>query len=119
MADNMELNISNVLDVLEEYSDFNFSRKINTEYLKEHLYRLALGVNTLGDSITNVLIDNKKAGITLETIEKQKDNLHNFACKFKKYAQTHKRLNRVFFFNSTRNCFQTKNCSLNILKTIL
>ena len=83
MADNMELNISNVLDVLEEYSDFNFSRKINTEYLKEHLYRLALGVNTLGDSITNVLIDNKKAGITLETIEKQKDNLHNLHVNLK------------------------------------
>ena len=83
MADNMELNISNVLDVLEEYSDFNFSRKIKTEYLKEHLYRLALGVNTSGYSITNVLIDNKKVSITLETIEKQKDNLHNLHVNLK------------------------------------
>ncbi len=90
MADNMELNISSVLEVLEEYSNFNFTRKIQTKNLKAHLHKLSSGVNTLGDSITSVLMDNKKVGMNLDTIEKQKDNLNNLHINLKKLHQNTK-----------------------------
>ncbi|AXK49771.1 chemotaxis protein [Aliarcobacter trophiarum LMG 25534] len=65
MANNLENNIENVLDILEKYSEYNYLSKIPTKDLKEHLLKLANGVNTLGDSITTMLIENKKNGLTL------------------------------------------------------
>ena len=65
MADNLEHNIDSVLDVLEKYSNFNYLEKVNTNGIKEDLLKLANGVNTLGESITSMLIENKSNGITL------------------------------------------------------
>jgi methyl-accepting chemotaxis protein len=66
MADNLESNIDNVLHILEEYSQYHYLNKISTKDLKEHLLKLACGVNTLGDSITQMLIENKSNGLTLD-----------------------------------------------------
>ncbi|PUE63553.1 methyl-accepting chemotaxis protein [Arcobacter caeni] len=66
MADNLELNIDNVLHVLEEYSQYHYLNKISTKNIKEHLLKLANGVNTLGDSITEMLVENKSNGLTLD-----------------------------------------------------
>ena len=66
MANNIETNIDNVLTILEQYSNYNYLNKISTKDLKEHLLKLANGVNTLGDSITEMLIDNKSNGLTLD-----------------------------------------------------
>ncbi|MCG3691538.1 MCP four helix bundle domain-containing protein, partial [Aliarcobacter butzleri] len=57
MASNLENNIDNVLKVLEQYSNYNYLNKIDQKGLKEHLLKLASGVNNLGDSITQMLID--------------------------------------------------------------
>ncbi|MFW2608578.1 chemotaxis protein, partial [Aliarcobacter butzleri] len=38
----------------------------STINLKEHLLKLASGVNSLGDSISQMLIDNKTNGLTLD-----------------------------------------------------
>ena len=65
MANNLENNIENVLDILEQYTKYNYLSKIPTKDLKEHLLKLANGVNTLGESITTMLIENKKNGLTL------------------------------------------------------
>ena len=65
MASNLENNIDNVLKVLEQYSNYNYLNKIDQKGLKEHLLKLANGVNSLGDSITQMLIDNKTNGLTL------------------------------------------------------
>ena len=65
MANNLEDNIKNVLDILEQYTKYNYLSKIPTKDLKEHLLKLANGVNTLGESITTMLIENKKNGLTL------------------------------------------------------
>ncbi|MFY9080602.1 methyl-accepting chemotaxis protein [Aliarcobacter butzleri] len=65
MASNLENNIDNVLKVLEQYSNYNYLNKIDQKGLKEHLLKLASGVNNLGDSITQMLIDNKTNGLTL------------------------------------------------------
>jgi methyl-accepting chemotaxis protein len=66
MADNLESKIDNVLHILEEYSQYHYLNKISTKDVKEHLLKLANGVNTLGDSITQMLIENKSNGLTLD-----------------------------------------------------
>ncbi|MDN5088905.1 HAMP domain-containing methyl-accepting chemotaxis protein [Aliarcobacter butzleri] len=66
MASNLENNIDGVLKVLEQYSNYNYLNKIDQKGLKEHLLKLASGVNNLGDSITQMLIDNKTNGLTLD-----------------------------------------------------
>ncbi len=66
MAVNIELNIDNVLDVLEQYSNSNYMNRVKTDGIKEHLLKLANGVNTLGDAITTMLVENKTNGLTLD-----------------------------------------------------
>jgi methyl-accepting chemotaxis protein len=66
MADNLENNIDNVLHIIEEYSSYHYLNKIDTKHLKEHLLKLASGVNGLGDSITEMLLENKINGLTLD-----------------------------------------------------
>lgn len=66
MGSNLEQNISNVLEILEQYSNSNFIGRVKNQNLKEHVLRLANGVNTLGDAITKILIENKSNGLTLE-----------------------------------------------------
>ena len=66
MASNLEGNIDNVLHILEQYSNYNYLNKVDQKGLKEHLLKLANGVNTLGDAITQMLIDNKQNGLTLD-----------------------------------------------------
>ena len=65
MGDNLEKNIDNILRVLTEFTNYNYMNKVDTTGVKEHLKKLALGVNTLGESITEMLIDNKKNGLTM------------------------------------------------------
>ena len=66
MAENLEKNINRVLIILEQYSNYNYLDKVEQRDLKEHLLKLAVGVNTLGDSVTQMLIDNKSNGLTLD-----------------------------------------------------
>ena len=66
MGDNMESNIDNVLNILEQYSNYNYINKVDTANIKEHLFKLANGVNLLGDSITAMLVENKSNGLTLQ-----------------------------------------------------
>src|SRR5574344_744081 len=66
MGSVLETNIDNILKVLEQYSNYNYLNKISTKNLKEHLLKLANGVNTLGDSITKMLIENKSIGLKLD-----------------------------------------------------
>ena len=65
MASHLESNIDNVLNILEQYSQYNYLNKVSTKDLKEHLLKLATGVNHLGDSITTMLVENKSNGLTL------------------------------------------------------
>ena len=66
MGDNLEKNIKNILTVLNEFSNYNYKNKVDTSGIKEHLEKLALGVNHLGESITGMLIDNKKNGLIID-----------------------------------------------------
>jgi methyl-accepting chemotaxis protein len=60
MGENMERNLNGILNVLDEYANYNYMNKANTNGVKEHLLKLATGVNTLGDAITSTLVENKK-----------------------------------------------------------
>jgi len=66
MANNLEENIGDVLDVLEQYANYNYLKRIPTKDLKEDLLKLANSANIVGDSITRLLVENKKNGLTLE-----------------------------------------------------
>jgi len=66
MGDNIETNIDSVLNVLEQYSHSNYMNKVKTDNIKEHLLSLANGVNTLGDAITVMLVENKSNGLILD-----------------------------------------------------
>ena len=66
MGENLEKNINSILDVLEQYANYNYLNKIDKQGLKEHLLKLANGVNHLGDSITSMLVENKSNGMTLD-----------------------------------------------------
>ena len=66
MGSNMELNIDKVLKILDEYCNYQYIGKVESSNIKEHFLRLANGVNALGDSITEMLIDNKSNGLTLD-----------------------------------------------------
>jgi methyl-accepting chemotaxis protein len=66
MGSNVETNIENVLNVLEQYSNSNYMNHVKTDGIKEHLLKLANGVNTLGTSITEMLLENKVNGLTLD-----------------------------------------------------
>jgi len=66
MGTNLELNIDNILDVLEQYSNYNYLSKVETKDVKEHLLKLANGINSLGDATTQMLISNKSNGLALD-----------------------------------------------------
>ena len=66
MGVNLEDKIDDILSVLEKYSSYNYMDKVETKGIKEHLLRLANGINSLGDAITGMLSDNKSNGLTLQ-----------------------------------------------------
>ncbi|RBQ32544.1 chemotaxis protein [Arcobacter sp. FW59] len=67
MAQELEQNIVNVLKIIDEYSDYKYINKVDTTKVSNHILKLANGVNTLGDSITKMLVENKKNGTTLSS----------------------------------------------------
>jgi methyl-accepting chemotaxis protein len=66
MGHALEENINNILHVLEKYTKLDYLDKVNPNNLEEHLLKLAFGVNNLGDSITEMLVENKSNGLTLD-----------------------------------------------------
>ena len=66
MASKIENTIDNILSILEEYSSYNYISKVKTDNVKEHLLKLANGINSLGDATTLMLLENKSNGLTLD-----------------------------------------------------
>jgi len=65
MGEHMEDNIDDVLNILEQYTSYNYLNKIDSKHLKKHLRKLANGVNDLGSAITVMLVENKHNGMTI------------------------------------------------------
>ena len=66
MGSNLETNIDGILNVLEQYSNYNYLNKVNTTGIKSHVLKLAQGINSLGDATTIMLVENKSNGLTLQ-----------------------------------------------------
>jgi len=65
MGGNLETKINSILGILDEYANYNFTHKVDTSGIKEHLLKLGSGINFLDDAITQMLIENKENGLTL------------------------------------------------------
>lgn len=113
MGINLETNINNILNVLEEYSNYNYLNKINTNNSKKHLLQLSEGINYLGDSITQMLIENKKNGLVLdfnsdtliENVNILNSNLNNSAASLEETAAAVEQITS----NITSNTVSVKN----------
>jgi methyl-accepting chemotaxis protein len=66
MAEHLETNIDNILDVLEEYTKYNYLNQVKTTEFKKDLLRLAEGVNNVGGAITHLLLEDRANGLTLD-----------------------------------------------------
>ena len=66
MGMNIEKNINSVLSILDEYTANNYMNKVSTKDIKKHQLQLATGVNNLQASITDILVENKSLGLTLD-----------------------------------------------------
>ena len=70
MGTKMENNINSVLNVLDQYTNYNYINSVDHSDVKEHFLRLAIGVNKLGDSISGMLVESKSTGLTLDNSSK-------------------------------------------------
>ncbi|MEA3512852.1 MAG: methyl-accepting chemotaxis protein [Campylobacterota bacterium] len=65
-ANILEVNFKNLLNVLEEYANYNYINRVDTEGLTGYYKRLNEDTNFLGESITKMLIENKSNGLILD-----------------------------------------------------
>jgi methyl-accepting chemotaxis protein len=66
LVDNLKSNFEQILTTLNTYSNQNYIDRIVTNTLSGYFESLAKGVNNLGDSITDMLLENKINGLTLD-----------------------------------------------------
>jgi len=84
---NLEKNINSILDVLDDYTNNNYLKIVNETNTKQHILKLVQGVNALGYSITNTMVQNKISGLTqheysellLNKVQTLKDNANSNA----------------------------------------
>jgi methyl-accepting chemotaxis protein len=66
LNESLKTNFEQILNILNLYSNQNYISRITTKDLLGSFKLLANGVNTLGDSITAMLVENKSNGLTLD-----------------------------------------------------
>lgn len=66
-ANKLQKNSDEILFVLDKYSNYNYLDMVSTKGLDGYLLRLAENTNFLGNSINEMLVDNKKNGLTLDS----------------------------------------------------
>ena len=62
----LKKNIDDVLNVLNEYSNYSYLNILDTKKVYGDFYLLSTGINKLQETITNMLIENKSNGLTLD-----------------------------------------------------
>ncbi|XPV69216.1 MAG: methyl-accepting chemotaxis protein [Halarcobacter sp.] len=79
MLSAVEGNIKSAMEVLSQYSDYNYRPKIDIKDLDGDLKALCEDVNSLGSAITSMLVSNKEVGLILssssESLSKNVDSL--------------------------------------------
>ena len=66
MLDNQQKVINDILKVLGEYTNYNYLSVIDTKDLNGESKQMVEGINSLGESITSMLLENKSNGETLQ-----------------------------------------------------
>ncbi|BAK70537.1 methyl-accepting chemotaxis protein [Aliarcobacter butzleri ED-1] len=66
LVDNIDSYITQLLNILSNYKEYNYTKKLDEDIVGNNFKELFLGVNSLGDSITEMLIENKTNGLTLD-----------------------------------------------------
>jgi methyl-accepting chemotaxis protein len=79
MLNSVYQDITSIIDILNQYSEYNYDNNVDTSNMSAQIKSLAVGVNTLGDSITHMLVENKKNGLILDeysdTLKNSVDNI--------------------------------------------
>jgi len=65
-ANKLQINMDNIMSSLDKYAQYDYTDKIHNQKLHGYFLRLSERTNFLGESITNMLIDNKSNGLTLD-----------------------------------------------------
>jgi len=65
MLDSLNVNVEKVMCVLDSYTSLNYLPKVDKEDLDGTMAKLCDDVNNLGQSITEILLENKKNGVIL------------------------------------------------------
>jgi len=66
LIENLKFTVQTILSTLENYSKHDYSKKLEIPGLQGELKLLVNGVNTLRETITQMLIENKINGLTLD-----------------------------------------------------
>lgn len=62
--------INQIITILSEYSDYNYLSSLNAEQVNNDFKKLFVGINTLRQTITQMLTENKSNGLILENNSK-------------------------------------------------
>ena len=65
MLEAVENNIKSAVDVLSQYSNYDYRATIDTSKMDGDLKSLCSDINNMGSAVTAMLIENKKIGLTL------------------------------------------------------
>ena len=66
MLENLSSNINNILEVLKNYSNYDYTKKVNTKLVKGDILELCENINQVGNTITKMLVDSKTIGLNLQ-----------------------------------------------------
>ena len=66
MLENLNSNINNVLKILNSFSKYNYTPRVNTSLVQGEVLELCKNINVVGDAITKMLIDSKSIGLGLQ-----------------------------------------------------
>ena len=74
----VEANIKNAMGVLSQYTQYDYRGRIDTNTMEGDLKALCDDVNSLGNAITNMLVENKQIGLVLSSnSDKLSNNVEN------------------------------------------
>ena len=83
MLDNQAKVMTNILNELEKYTNYDYTSKLQKQNMNGEMEELINGINSLGDAITQMLIENKNNGDFLiensEILLKNVEQLNNSA----------------------------------------
>lgn len=66
LVDILRTNINQTINILQEYSHHNYMKKLDTSLVDNDFKLLFEGINNLRETVTEMLIENKSNGLTLD-----------------------------------------------------